>query len=649
MHRVLLASILLVPAQLALGATSYQVEATLDHPERRAEGHLVIRWTNATAGPVSRIPMIFSGADGEGRVENVRVGAAPAAVDARTAKGFDLVPAEPVGSGETAVIELEFKSPPAQTDSSLPYVSFEEDWFPLAPSVRDGELEAELTELADFAVTLRFDAELEVACTGRILSESMEGGQRVYTTEAKGVVEYGFACHPDLDVLEADSAGVHIRSFFLPDDAKWGRRLLEYSVDIIAFYTERIGFYPQGVLDILPGYPHPWGGYPVTPNVVTIHRGLDEKGAGAEDFARWIMAHEIGHQYWGFGTVLDDPHHTRWFGLSMGIFTDRLYTRARGFGEDLHADFRWRYLGGVLASVDTTILQDIEQVKGVEWDWNNIVDHGKSFAVLEMLEYLVGEGPFLEIFREAHSRFRGQVVTLEKFRALCEEVSGRDLGWFFHQWYETPSVLDYCLGETRTWREGATFVTQATILRKGDAVMPLEIDLETVGGPPERLRVSGWTNKSTVTFRSTSAPNRVRLDPDGRLALLADASRRWRTVDVGARALLSLGRAGEAVELLEGLGGTAADQTYYWYLLGTSRLHAGDLAGADEALEHIETLKGRPGWERIHALGLLRRANLRDLQGRREEAEAMYRLCLDLDDTREEAAKCLKKPYERRP
>ena len=112
--------------------------------------------------------------------------------------------------------------------------------------------------------------------------------------------------------------------------------------------------------------------------------------------------------------------------------------------------------------------------------------------------------------------------------------------------------------------------------------------------------------------------------------------------------MLGLGRVAEAVERLERVENEARNETYYWYLLGLSRMYAGDFAHAAEALLRVEPLVGRPGWQRNSARALMRFGNLRDLQGRREEALAIYRRCRELEATRDRGEEYLETPYERR-
>ena len=84
----------------------------------------------------------------------------------------------------------------------------------------------------------------------------------------------------------------------------WGKKYRQVTEAELRRYQDyldahgEIGFYPQPLLYILPGYPNrPAGGYPVCPNCIIIHRNLDILKEKASEFARWITAHKIGHQY----------------------------------------------------------------------------------------------------------------------------------------------------------------------------------------------------------------------------------------------------------------------------------------------------------------------------------------------------------------
>src|SRR5690606_39599844 len=61
-------------------------------------------------------------------------------------------------------------------------------------------------------------------------------------------------------------------------------------------------------------------------------------------------------------------------------------------------------------------------------------------------------------------------VTEADFRRVAEEVSGRELGWFFEQWFHSTAWLDYGIGEARVERlADGRWRTEVEVLRLGEA------------------------------------------------------------------------------------------------------------------------------------------------------------------------------------
>ena len=192
----------------------------------------------------------------------------------------------------------------------------------------------------------------------------------------------------------------------------------------------------------MPGGEKPKGGWPVCPNIVAVHRGFDLKGENAESWAQWITAHEIAHQYWGFNYILEPLNYPQWFGIAMGIYTDRLYCMNRNIQMD-YRKYLYKYLFGIFNGYNTTIMQETDSLDKQGFDWNNIIKHGKSFTVLRLLAYEIGEDTFLEVFRYCLNNYKGVNVTLEMFQNLCEKISNRELDTFFQQWFYSNDFLEY--------------------------------------------------------------------------------------------------------------------------------------------------------------------------------------------------------------
>jgi hypothetical protein len=615
--------------------TRYAITATISPETAVASGEVSIRWHNDSPLPVKTIYLSFCNS---AEVNKDKLGdlIIDPAVNGKAAKirwkpkegeddyfGFDLLLDEEIKPSAVADVRMKFRS--GRFSYKYGYYRYLDDWFPMVVQTVDGKPNPKQPVVSVFDVTLTYPSEYKVALSGSITSRSDSQGRVKIRSTARDIPGFGVLISKDFLVAEGEAGGVKIISYYLKGDEKWGQRLLEYGQDIIPFYQREIGFYPQPVLYILPGYPdRPAGGYPVCPNCVVIHRNLDILKERAPEFARWITAHEIGHQYWGYGYILEDLDFPRWFGLSMGIYTDRLYCEARGLSDEPYRNFTIRYLGGVLAGVDTTILQKRSELDKLGFDWNNVIAHGKSYTVLAMLEDYLGADTFKKIFRESLRRYKGEVVTLEIFQSLCEDVSNRELGSFFHQWYRTNACLDYRIADFRTKQEDRIFVSEAVIVRKGTAVMPLEVDLESGEGQTQVKTIDGWNKSTTVRFETGAPPVRVVLDPGERLPLLSRAEASLKIVLAALNELRYMNTLAEGTHLLRLLRDVSPDTVLFHSWAGLVLRSQGDLRTSLEHFQKASGLEHDPEFLNSKDMILLQLGMSYDLMGRREEALACY-------------------------
>jgi hypothetical protein len=213
----------------------------------------------------------------------------------------------------------------------------------------------------DYVVTATIPKNHVLISTGlQTETKSLAGDQTRYELKAKNVRDFGLITSDRLGITEKKAGVTLVRSYYLPETERWGLPLLDFACDSINFYREEFGFYPQNKLSVMPGHKEPTGGWPVTSNVVAIH-DLDKLGDKAESFARWIIAHEIGHQYWGGYIVCSE--FPGWLDICLGIYMDRCYTEARGLEMNHHKWFMRRYIEGLREGVDTTVMQPHESLQ----------------------------------------------------------------------------------------------------------------------------------------------------------------------------------------------------------------------------------------------------------------------------------------------
>ncbi len=503
----------------ARAANTYEIQATVVPLKNEIAGRVIMTFINETPSPLTAVLVtIKDGRILEARGPDDKPLSVGAGLDERSKR---IALEDPLAPGASIRIRLAFSGTyPLNTAG---YHLANGPWHPKALVFRDGEFSAAERQPDAYDVTLTFPAGDVVATSGELVQKT---SPRVGLTElryrAKDIAEFGIVSSPDFLETVREVEGVKIRSLYFPGREKWGLKLADHAARIIPFYVKTFGFYPQNVLSILPGSKRSTGGYPAASNVVVVHDTLDNAG---EAFAEWITAHEIGHQYWGWEGVIDSGRYFHWPGLALGIYMDRLYTEA--FIPErakAHRSFVNQYLGGVARGLDTTMRRTWAEIDALPFDFNNIVAHGKSYAVIRMLEGLMGPETFLAFAKSLLTRFRGRYLSPAEFRRLAEEAAGSKLDWFFRDWFEGNAVLSYEIETVRRTSSGVEVVVKKT----GTAGMPLDLELLLEDGTKVRKKTGREANTQTVLFETAARPLQARLDPDRFMALYSpDGGHVW--------------------------------------------------------------------------------------------------------------------------
>jgi aminopeptidase N len=145
----------------------------------------------------------------------------------------------------------------------------------------------------------------------------------------------------------------------------------------------------------------------------------------------------------------------------------------------------------------------------------------KGAWVLHMLRAEIGDEAFFTLLRRHCARYAGRNARTGDFRAVAEEVSGRDLGSFFQQWLAGSGqpVLDAAW--TSRPSGGNAVVTVQVCQRQAEPfTFPLALAFSSVEGhsAEEPMAVDQAQEVITVTLPFT--PAGLALDPD--LHLLAE-------------------------------------------------------------------------------------------------------------------------------
>jgi len=329
---------------------------------------------------------------------------------------------------------------------------------------------------------------------------------------AENVHDFAWSAGPNFAVQDTVWNGVHILSFCRKGNRKWQDSTLVQGVRTLEWLDKIVGPYPYPQLSIVQGLLDGGMEYPML--VMNGHAGMS------------IVLHEVGHNYF-YGILANDERAEAWLDEGATTFQTAWYMEEHygpwGNKEDwpLYKRITPQYTIEEEARRSVFSLERYgygERVSKRAEDFQNsyyTMVYTKGSLIFNALRYVVGEETFQKILREYYSRWKFKHVNEDRFRRVCEEVSGMDLGLFFEEWLHTRKICDYKIEEIKRSRyenkEG--YRIDVHIKRLGEIVMPLELEVTLEDGSKETFRIDGRLRSINESFDLPGRPARCALNP----------------------------------------------------------------------------------------------------------------------------------------
>ena len=165
------------------------------------------------------------------------------------------------------------------------------------------------------------------------------------------------------------------------------------------------------------------------------------------------------------------------------------------------------------------------------------ITYSKTATMLLTLEKVIGEDTLRQALHTYFMRYRFTHPTGEDFLKTIEEVSGKDLRWYFNQAVYGTQVLDYSLADAHSdplkwWDTPAhgskkndkdeVYRTYVTVVRKGDFQFPVDLDVKFDDGSTATEHWDGqdrwiryqYDRKAKITSAQIDAHNQITMDRD---------------------------------------------------------------------------------------------------------------------------------------
>jgi hypothetical protein len=237
-----------------------------------------------------------------------------------------------------------------------------------------------------------------------------------------------------------------------------------------------------------------------------------------------VIAHELAHM-WMPMMVSSNERRYGWMDEGTTTFNEIMaemnyYPSRQGFIGDEYRSYR--YLAGT----------DLEGpiMRWSDYHYNNYAygtaSYSKPGSVLFALRELLGQETFTAAYREFLDRWKYKHPYPWDLFNTFEDVSGRELDWFWRSWYYETWVLDQAVGNVMTVENG----TRIIIEDYGQIPMPSNIEITVKDGTILRrtVPVSAWLEGATqVPITVDGEVTKVVIDPENKYPDKNPANNIW--------------------------------------------------------------------------------------------------------------------------
>ncbi len=327
-------------------------------------------------------------------------------------------------------------------------------------------------------------APLVVAGNGVALGMEETDGWRTYNWRAKNPSTYGVALNiGPYEMLsgEYDSRygnKIPLRMWYLKGHDQKAQGLFAEFAPMLTFFEGRIGPYPFGDEKM---------GVVETPHLGMEHQTINAYGNGYAKSAYgydWLLHHELSHEWFG-NQMTNADWDDMWLHEGFGAYMQPLYLEYLRGEMDFQAElFSQRKALRNRVPVVSGKSKRIEDVYEDERGGPGNDIYVKGSLILHTLRNLIGDDAFFRATRRMvygtdtprPGNFQPRYSSTREFIGIANEVSGRDLGWFFDAYLyhaALPELVEERCGDKLelSWKlkEGGAFPMPVEV-RVGDHI-----------------------------------------------------------------------------------------------------------------------------------------------------------------------------------
>jgi Peptidase family M1 domain len=395
---------------------------------------------------------------------------------------------------------------------------------------------------ADFGV---YDVKLtvpqnEVVGASGVLVEEKNNGNNTKTATYHGddIHDFAWTTSPRYKVREsiyqAQMGPINLR--FLMQPAHWSQaerheRITRQTLD---HFEKWYGPYPYKTLTVVDPEPDSAAGGMEYPTFITGETSwFMPDGLYLPEV---VVEHEFGHQYW-YGMVATNEFEDAWMDEGINSYTEvKVLDSILGKNTSILNVARATLGEREEQRLSYISVADRDPMAQKAYDYYSFgsyggITYGKTASVLLTLESIIGEDTMAKAMHAYFMKYRFTHPTKEDFLKTIEEVSGKDLRWYFNQAVYGSQVMDYEVLKVDSFpvnwfeekkqrkaekkdKDDTLYQSYVTVHRKDDFVMPVVVEIKFDNGENIREHWDGQTRWTRFSYQKKAKVVSAELDPD---------------------------------------------------------------------------------------------------------------------------------------
>jgi aminopeptidase N len=306
--------------------------------------------------------------------------------------------------------------------------------------------------------------------------------------------------------------GKEVSYYVEPSQAPYAKGVFGNTHEMIAFFSDKLGFdFPWPKYAQIVGRDYVSGAMENT--TATLHQeSAYQNNRQLLDGNHWeeTIAHELFHQWFG-DLVTTESWSNITVNESFANYSEYLWDEYK-YGKDFADEHNFEDMSGYLMS-GSNHKDLVRFYYSNKEDVFDAVSYNKGGRILHMLRNYVGDDAFFKSLNNYLTTNKFKTGEAQQLRLAFEEVTGRDLNWFFNQWYygsgQPKLKIDYDYSTP-----GIAKVKISQIQKDNPAfILPIAID---VYNGPNKVRHNVWVRNlvDSFSFPYTVKPDLINVDGD---------------------------------------------------------------------------------------------------------------------------------------